>query len=119
MTKDQLYPFMPSKKLAVAASVSPLLVPEAALVGIAVTQDLKIVFDTVSHSRKFFNLQKNPCIALVIGWDEEQTLQYEGILNNPKGEELALLMASYFKVFPEGRNRRDEMQHIAYCCVSP
>jgi hypothetical protein len=58
----------------------------------------------VSTSRKYQNLIDNPSIAFVIGWDDEQTIQYEGIAKIPTAEELDKLLEIYFKVFPTESN---------------
>jgi hypothetical protein len=42
-----------------------------------VTDDLEIVFDTLSTTRKCQNLRKCPKISLVVGWDQEVTVQYD------------------------------------------
>jgi hypothetical protein len=41
----------------------------------------------------------------VIGWDQEQTMQYEGIASEPKGEELARYQKIYFETWPDGPAR--------------
>ena len=46
--------------------------------GFALTQAKEIVFDTLSTSRKAVNLARNPAAALVIGWDDNISLQIEG-----------------------------------------
>jgi len=99
---------MRSEIYAVQASVSPITVPQAAVVGIAVSDDFEIVFDTLSTSRKAENLRLNPAIAFVIGGtrgDDERTVQYEGIADVPSGAELARVREIYFSVFPDGRDR--------------
>jgi hypothetical protein len=45
------------------------------LVGIAVTPELQIVFDTVTASRKFANIGPDPRVAFVMGWQGEITVQ--------------------------------------------
>ena len=95
MTTKFLYDFILRHKLAVIATVSDNNKSESALMGITVTKDLKIIFDTSSKSRKYLNLMSNPSISLVIGWDNEQTLQYEGIAKFPKNEELKKLKEIY------------------------
>jgi|GEM_PF-6010306 len=72
MTKDFLHRFISQHTLAVIATVTEVGIPQSALVGFAVTPDLEIIFDTVTTSRKYKNLRKNPAISLVIGWDNEQ-----------------------------------------------
>src|SRR5450432_3003752 len=105
MTKEFLYNFIRQHKFGVLATVSPDNVPESAYVGIAVTPDLKIIFDTVSDTRKYNNLLLNPNISFVIGWDKEQTIQYEGITKIPDTNGLDKLLQTYFAVFPEKKVR--------------
>ncbi|MET4080346.1 putative pyridoxamine 5'-phosphate oxidase family protein [Pedobacter sp. UYP30] len=103
MTKEFLYDFIYKNKVAVVATVSADKNSESALVGIAVTPDLKIVFDTSSKSRKYSNIMSNSLISFVIGWENEQTIQYEGITKIPKKAELNRLKEIYFKNFPDGK----------------
>jgi uncharacterized pyridoxamine 5'-phosphate oxidase family protein len=60
MTKEFLYQFIAKNKYAVLSTVTPQQHPEAAVVGIAVTTELHLIFDTVNTSRKYQNLVKNP-----------------------------------------------------------
>lgn len=101
MTKQELYQFLASRDLAVLATINAEYKPEAALVAYAVTPDLAIVFDTVKSSRKYPNLIANPRIALVIGWDYEITVQYEGEAEPARHEDREI----YFAKFPDGRDR--------------
>lgn len=119
MTTEFLYNFISKHKFAVLSTVSEENKPESAVVGIAVTNDLKIVFDTVSTSRKYQNLLKNPSISFVIGWDNAQTVQYEGLARIPDESELKELLEIYFSVFPDGRERYETWNDIAYFCVEP
>ena len=118
MTKEFLYKFIQKNNHAVLATVSSSKIPEAALVGLVVLPDLKVFFDTTTNSRKYANLVHNPSVAFVIGWDGEQTLQYEGVASIPKGEELEILKKIYFKAFPDGK-KRAKWKNIAYFCVEP
>jgi general stress protein 26 len=109
MTRDALLQFMRSEKYAVQTSVSAAGSPQAAVVGIAVTDAFEIVFDTVASSRKAPNLRANPSIAFVIGGTrdgDERTVQYEGIADEPGGADLDRLLAVYYARFPEGPERR-------------
>lgn len=107
VSKQQLYGFIRARPLAVMATVSDDGAPEAALVGIAATEDLELIFDTTNATRKYPNLKRDPRIAFVIGWDSEETLQYEGVADEPQGAELERLKAIYFAAFPEGKSRQD------------
>ncbi len=118
LSKQELYDFIRARPLAVLATVSASGAPEAALVGIAVTPDLELVFDTLDATRKFPNLKRDPRIAFVIGWDTEETLQYEGVADQPDGEALERLKKIYFAAVPEGEARQD-WPGLAYFRVRP
>jgi predicted pyridoxine 5'-phosphate oxidase superfamily flavin-nucleotide-binding protein len=107
VSKQELYDFIRARPLAVLATVSGDGAPEAALVGIAVTPDLELIFDTLDATRKFPNLKRDPRIAFVIGWDSEETLQYEGLADQPDGEALEQLKKIYFAAVPDGEARQD------------
>lgn len=117
-TRADLVRFAGRHKLGVLATVSPGGAPEAAVVGVAVTGDLELVFDTLGSTRKAQNLRRDPRIAFVIGWDEEQTLQYEGIADEPSGAELERLKAIYFAAFLDGPSRQS-WAGITYFRVRP
>ncbi|HEY6374774.1 MAG TPA: hypothetical protein VIX90_04540 [Edaphobacter sp.] len=53
MTKLELFRFMAAQKLAVVGSVEPAGEPQSALVGIAVTEELEVIFDTLNTTRKY------------------------------------------------------------------
>ncbi len=60
-------------------------------------------------TRKVTNLRQNSMIAFVIGGlanDDERTVQYEGVVDEPSGPELDQLKEQYFVRFPDGRNRQ-------------
>ena len=104
LTRAELIGFLRRSKLAVVATVAPGELPQAAVVGFAVSDDLELVFDTLTTTRKFGNLATNPHVAAVVGWDEA-TAQLEGIADVPTGPELDRLKAVYFAVYPDGRDR--------------
>ena len=120
MTMDlaELVRFMRRSRIAVQASVSRAGGPQAAVVGIAISDSGEIVFDTLGDTRKAKNLRIDPRIAFVIGWDEERTVQYEGIADEPQGAELARVKEVYFSVFPDGRER-ERWAGITYFRVRP
>jgi len=105
MQRGELVQFLRSHKLAVQASVTASGAPQAAVVGVAVSDDLEFVFDTTDTSRKYRNLRADPRIALVIGWDDEITAQIEGVADFPTGDELERVRECYFVAYPDGRAR--------------
>ena len=109
MTREQLLTFMRSHRYAVEASVSSSGGVQAAVVGIVVTDDFEIFFDTLAETRKARNLRRNAAIAFVIGGtapDDERSVQYEGVADQPEGTELERLKTLYFDRFPDGRERQ-------------
>src|SRR5882724_11473255 len=75
------------------------------VVGVAVNDQLELVFDTLASTRKAQNLRRDPRVSVVIGWDDEQTVQYEGMADEPAGPELAEAQRHYFARFPDGPSR--------------
>jgi hypothetical protein len=104
-TRQQLVAFIRAHKWGVVASTGPAGAAQAAVVGIAVTDDLEVVFDTLASTRKAANLRSDPRIAVVIGWDEAQTVQLEGVADEPAAAELARIQAVYFAAFADGPTR--------------
>jgi general stress protein 26 len=108
MTRQELLAFMRSERYAVQATVSRDYAAQAAVIGIAVADDVEIVFDTLSDSRKAANIRGNSSIALAIGrttHEAQRTVQYEGVADTPAGDELRRVQEIYFSVFPDGRER--------------
>lgn len=118
MTKSALHNFINAHKLGVLGYVSRQGAPRSALVGIAVTPELEIIFDTVSGSRKYVDLRANPSASFVIGWEGEATVQYEGRAFQPTVDELARYQQVYFEAWPECRAHLS-WPDIAYFVVRP
>jgi hypothetical protein len=91
MDRIELLGFLRRHRLAVQASVSRTGAPQAAVVGFGVSDELELVFDTLDTTRKVGSLRHHPRTALVVGGDNEQTAQIEGVADEPKGVELARL----------------------------
>jgi len=79
--------------------------PQAALIGVAATDQAEIVFHTTRSSRKFCNIVADPGVSLVVGLDDEVTVQVEGVADLPLGEELRRCADAYFAQYPDGRER--------------
>jgi hypothetical protein len=121
MTRAELLAFMRRSLYAVEATVSPTREPQGALVGIVVTDDFEVFFDTLAGSRKAQNLRRDPAIALVFGSTADEadtTVQYEGVAHEPVGAALAQLQQLYFERFPDGRQRR-QLPGVTYFLVKP
>jgi pyridoxine/pyridoxamine 5'-phosphate oxidase len=106
--------FIASCDLAAVSYLSPDGAPQSAVVGIAVTPDLEIVFDTVASSRKYRNLTARPSCSIVM-WSGEVTLQYEGIAEESTEDRYK---EAYFQKMPDGRDRLS-WPGITYFVVRP
>ena len=118
MDKLGIYAFMAGYRYGVVSSMAANGVPQSALVGIAITPELEIVFDTVNTSRKYKNLTERPSCSFVVGWGGEKTVQYEGTAAEPAGLELERCQEAYFAVWPDGLARMS-WPGIAYFVVRP
>jgi hypothetical protein len=105
VTCADLLVFMRSHTYAVQASVSPSLAPQAAVVGVVVTDRFELFFDAIDVSWKVQNLRHKSKVAFVM-WTGERTVQYEGVADEPQGHELECLKELYFERFPDGRDRQ-------------
>ena len=101
MTKALVHGFIDSQRLAVLSSISAVDgKPQSALVGIAVTPNFEIVFDTLQSSRKYRNLIQNPAVSFVIGCAGEITVQFEGAAREAR----AFFRKAIVSLLPPGRS---------------
>ena len=118
MDKSSLHAFLSQHCYAVISSISATGHPQSALVGIAVTQKLEVIFDTLKSSRKYANLIAHPTCSLVIGWSNEKTLQLEGEAFEPSVSDRDLYQQIYLNAWPDGR-ARSTSPNLAYIVVRP
>ncbi|MGI8959086.1 MAG: pyridoxamine 5'-phosphate oxidase family protein [Bryobacteraceae bacterium] len=118
MTEADVYEFIAKNKLGVLGTIAHPGTPQSALVGIAVTPDLEIIFDTVKSSRKYPNLIAKPTCCFAIGWTGEQTVQYEGQAAELEGPGLEHYQEMYFQAWPDGPARLS-WPGIVYFVVKP
>jgi len=120
MTEADLYVFMARHRFGILATICPNATPQSALMGIAITPQLEIVFDTVKSSRKYPNLIARPACSFVIGgWGAgEQTVQYEGEAQELESPDLERYQTIYFQVWPDGPARM-RWPGIVYFIVRP
>jgi general stress protein 26 len=120
MEIDDLYSFLAKQRLGVLGTIGPDGTPQAALMGIAVTDKFEIVFDTVKQSRKYPNLIARPACSFVMGgWNTgEQTVQYEGLADELHSPDLERYQEIYFRVYADGPARMS-WPDITYFVVRP
>ena len=105
MEKSALYSVMTRSRYGVISSIASGGTPQSALVGVATTPDLEIVFDTLKTTRKYANLVERPMCSFVLWWSGEQTVQLDGIAIEPQGAALDRYREVYFAAWPGGPAR--------------
>lgn len=116
-TKDILK-FIKKHNLAAIATVAEGGRPEAAVVEFGELDDLTIIIDTINTSRKYKNLQSKTDVALVIGWDDNITVQIEGRAKELSGEELEKAKQAYFAKNPRAKKWGNKPE-VAYFAIKP
>jgi general stress protein 26 len=116
--QQQFINFIRQRGLAVIATRGTDGAPQAALVGITATGRGELVFDTSRSSRKYRNLSAFPQVALVIGWDNEMTVQCEGTADIPTGADHDRCLQAYLAQYPDGVERAHD-HDIVHVRVRP
>ena len=121
MTRAELLSFMKTQRHGAIASAGPDGAPQAAVVGIVVTDDFDVFFDTLDSTRKAANLRALERVAFVVGGfeaDATRTVQLEGVADEPGGVELDDLKHLYFQRFIDGPTRQ-AWKGLIYVRVRP
>jgi len=105
LTDAELLAWMRGHTLAVVATLGPAGEPQAALVGVGVTDAFQIVFDTVVTSRKHANLAADPRASVTFSGPAEQTLQWQGLAHpvSTTSDADAPWREVYYRAWPECR----------------
>ena len=110
--------FIKKNKLAVVSTVSSDGSPQSAVVEFGELEDLTIIIDTLKTSRKYTNLSFNKNASIVIGWDDDITVQVDTVAVELSGKELEKAKQAYF-----AKNQRakewETMANIAYFAFKP
>ncbi len=118
MNKKDLLNFIRKNKLAVLSTVTPDNKSQSAVLEFGETDDLELIFDMFKSSRKYNNLIKNKNVSIVIGWDDNITVQYEGVAEELTGEKAKKYKEAYWKKNPEAK-RWENREGIIYVKVAP
>jgi len=102
--REKLHAFLQRHRLAVLSSIGPDGEAQSALVNIAVTPELEIIFETTCETRKFANIERDPRVSLVIGWDGPETVQYQGMATRPDGPQRQRARDAFVGAFPRKEN---------------
>ena len=118
MNVDQILNFVKRHKLAVVATADKDGKPQSAVVEFGELDDLTIIIDTFTSSRKYKNLSVNQRAAIVIGWDDDITVQIDAEAAELNGDELDKARKAYFAKNPRAKKWADRPD-IAYFAFKP
>lgn len=104
MDRETIAAFVAKQPLAVQASTAGDGRPQAAVMAIVSNDRLEVFFETDVTTRKVQNLRRDPRIALVM-WEGATTVQWEGVVDEPKAEELERWLAAFYARFPDAQMR--------------
>lgn len=118
MKLSELLSFIKQQNLATVATVDANAAPEAAVVEFGELDDLTIIIDMLTSSRKYKNLQANKQVAVVIGWDDDITVQMNATATELSGEDLENAKLAYFAKNERAKKWADH-PGIAYFALKP
>ena len=116
MTDDQLKQFIHKRTLTVISTFGDDY-PESAVIEYG-DSGFELIFDTKSATRKYANLVRNPKASFVIGWEDRETVRYEGEAVLLEGSELEQYKQIYFSKIPDAKKWQHE-KSIVYFKVTP
>jgi len=118
--KDDVLVYMRKHRLAVLSTCAADGSPQGALVGLAATDSMELVFDTTSGSRKHRNLSRESRVAVTFSGPDEQTLQLEGVAHrvSTNGPSDTAYREAYFLAWPDGRDRL-KCPQLSYWRIAP
>lgn len=101
VSRAEFVQFARAAGMAVVATASTSGKPEAALLGIAVSDGGELVVDTPNNARKLANIAENDPVAVVIGWSDGVSVQVEGRIRVVTGDERRGYERVYTDQFPD------------------
>lgn len=116
--KGFILEFIKRQKLAVISTVSIDNKPESAVLEFGQTNELELIFETFTSSRKYKNLLTNQHVSFVIGWDENMTVQYEGVAEELNSDNALPYKQIYWEKNPHAK-RWASREGIVYFKVKP
>lgn len=107
-----------ASKFGVLSTISAENKPQSAVVGFTETEELELIIGTSRKSRKYQNILINPEVSMVIGWDENVTVQYEGLARVLMGEEISVYQKKHFAKQPSSKKHQDDPDEV-YILITP
>ncbi|HEY1835545.1 MAG TPA: pyridoxamine 5'-phosphate oxidase family protein [Candidatus Saccharimonadales bacterium] len=117
-TQQKILDFMSQHTECVLVTTGEDGSPQAATVGFSETLHLELTIGTTKSSRKYQNIMRDPRVAVVVGFEGNATVQYEGTARELTGDELAERQKLHFQKIP-GAQRFNGESDQTYLSISP
>jgi len=117
MTQQDLYYYMHKFIDGVISTCGKNGQPESAVVGLGQTDKLEIIFGTNHSTRKYKNIIENPHVSFVL-WEENTTMQYEGVATELFGEEKQRLIEIFHTKVPSAAHFKNQQGQV-YFKITP
>ena len=119
MERKDLLPFIRRHQLAVVATISRSGFPQSSVVRFLATDAFELIFSASDQQRKIANLEGCEKISAVIGWDEYQAIQLEGIGTVLQGAQLNEIEAFFANKVPNEYAWRRHIDGLRYIKIEP
>ena len=117
-TPEEILAFMNTQPRMVLSTISSDGTIRSAIVGFGHTEKFELVFGTHLDTRKAQNILKNENVSVVIGFDHNGTIQYEGKARLLKGDEINQYTEYHFQKHQKSRQYKDEPNEV-YFVIEP
>lgn len=107
-----------ANKYGVLSTLSAEGRPQSAVVALTETDEYELIVGTSRNSRKYKNILVNPEVSVVIGWDNDTTVQYEGLARVVRGEEASECQKKHLAKHPESVVHKDKADEV-YILITP
>lgn len=117
-TRENILAFLANHKECVMATVDENGRPQAATVGFSETPQLGLTIGTSKGSRKYQNILRDPHVAVVVGFEGNTTVQYQGTARELNGEELLIRLKLHFQKIPDAQHFQEDPDQV-YLAIDP
>ncbi len=117
-TQQKILDFLNQHDDCVMATTNEQGQAEAAVVGYSANSQLELTVGTSKKTRKYQNILHEPHVAIVVGFNGEITVQYEGFARELGGEELRERQRLHFEKIPSVEHFKNDPDQV-YFSISP
>jgi len=115
---EEILAFLRQHEECVISTIGPNGEPQSATVGFSEDGKGELMFGTFDASRKFRNLNRDPRVSVVVGFEGSTTVQYEGVARQLTGDELLERQKAHFAKMPSVEKYKNNPGQV-YFTIAP